>query len=364
MKIVIISKAFYPLQSARALRATELSQQFVKMGHDVTVYTVANLPDYSSYTKQTGVKVRIIPTRWIITSTPHSIVHAFLVKSLSVLLGGLLEFPSIELLFKIPRIITKEQNVDLLITVAFPYPTHWGAAYAKKRNRDTFPKIWVSDCGDPYMGNDVQKPMFYFKYLERFWGDMTDYVTIPIEGAASAYYANVQSKIRVIPQGFDFSSVRIDTSFNGNPIPNFVYTGTLFPGYRDLTTFLEYLCTIKEDFRFYVYTKNPETVNPFKSKLGDKLIVSDYIPRLELLYRLSQMDFLVNLTNKSTVQSPSKLIDYGLSRRPVLDISTPFEEYEPFSSFMKKDYSKSHPRIDTEKYNIINVANQFLDLTK
>lgn len=364
MNIVLISKSYYPIQSARSLRTTELAQQFARMGHNVTVYAVSGLSDYTEYSKRTGVKVKLIPTRIIPSNVKRSKVYSLIIKVLSVLLGRLIEFPSIELRYQVPKLLKKENNVDLLITIALPYTIHWGAAFAKRKSKLSFPQTWVSDCGDPYMGNDVYTPFFYFKYYEKFWGDMTDYVTIPIKEAASAYFDNVQDKIRVIPQGFDFAPIQIDQTFKGNNIPHFAYTGTLFPGYRDLTSFLEFLCSVNQDFRFYVYTKTPETVEPFRDRLKERLIISDYIPRLELVYKLSQMDFLINLTNKSVVQSPSKLIDYGLAKRPILDVSTPFVEKDCFEAFMLRNYSKRHPEFDIQQYNIENVAKQFLALTK
>ena len=38
MKILIISGSFYPDNSPRAFRTTELAKRFCKLGHDVTVY--------------------------------------------------------------------------------------------------------------------------------------------------------------------------------------------------------------------------------------------------------------------------------------------------------------------------------------
>ena len=94
------------------------------------------------------------------------------------------------------------------------------------------------------------------------------------------------------------------------------------------------------------------------------MIIKDYIPREELLYNLSQMDFLVNLQNNTNVQVPSKLIDYCLARRPILDISSVFSkmEKENVDAFLGGNYIKRHEMIDIEQYNIKNVGNAFLKL--
>ena len=55
MKILIISNHAYPAQGPRAFRTTELSEQLVKMGHEVILYTVHGKYDYTQYVKDTGV---------------------------------------------------------------------------------------------------------------------------------------------------------------------------------------------------------------------------------------------------------------------------------------------------------------------
>ena len=55
MKILIISNHAYTAQGPRAFRTTELSEQLVKMGHEVILYTVHGKYDYTQYVKDTGV---------------------------------------------------------------------------------------------------------------------------------------------------------------------------------------------------------------------------------------------------------------------------------------------------------------------
>ena len=58
MKIVIISSVFYPRQSPRSYRATELAKYFAKQGHEVYSYAVLGKFDYQQFEKETGIKVR------------------------------------------------------------------------------------------------------------------------------------------------------------------------------------------------------------------------------------------------------------------------------------------------------------------
>ena len=76
------------------------------------------------------------------------------------------------------------------------------------------------------------------------------------------------------------------------------------------------------------------------------------------------MDFLINLLNKSAVQSPSKLIDYYLAGRPIIDISSDFCEKEDLLQFLGKNYSSQRKKQDVSQFDIRNVGEQFLSLAK
>lgn len=366
MKIVIIGRCIYPYTSPRSFRATELAKYFAKKGHDVTLYGSLGKFDYGDFIKATKVKVKNLgKMRFAIVNSDVGAPPkpSFLNRLLIKCLNRLIEFPDIELAYRTYNVLRNEKNVDLLITIAAPFPLHWGAAWAKKRFKGEFPKTWASDCGDPYMGNLVwRRPLKYFQLVEDFWGKCTDFITIPIEEGRKAYSRKVQDKIRVIPQGFDFSSVRVDADFKGNAIPHFLYAGAVYKDYRDPEKFLDYLCCMQCNFRFVVYTKCKAEFAAYQERLGDRLVINDNIPREELIYKMSQMDFLINFTNKGSSQSPSKLIDYALTGRPILDISSSFVEENNFNAFIKGDYSGKHPDIDVQKYNIENVGNQFLEL--
>lgn len=363
MKIVIISRSIYPVIAPRPMRATELAKYFSKIGHDVTLYGVLGDFDYTRFTQDTGVEVKNIgKMRFATLNSDGKCRENVIDKILRRLLHRFLEFPDIELSWKMKGVLRKEKNVDLLITIAIPFPIHWGVAWAKSKLKDGFPKKWISDCGDPYMGNSVHKPLPYFKYVESYWGRKTDYITVPIEEAKNAYSPALSDKIHVIPQGFDYSNINIDRDFKRNSIPHFAYAGVVYRGYRDPDNFLKYLCTLDYDFRFIVYTKNDSVFGLYKDQLGEKLIIRSYIPRDSLLFELSRMDFLINLVNSNSVQSPSKLIDYYLTERPILDISTAFNEKSDFDNFINSNYESKRKIDDIEQYNIANVGNKFLNL--
>lgn len=367
-KIVLISALFPPVNSARTNRTAELAKELARQGHDVTVYAALGKHDYSSFEKKNKLKVRSLGKMFFYPNNSdgkikrRSIFKRIINRVLLILFRRTLEYPNMELSVKVARIIKKEKNIDSLITIAPPFPIHWGAAYAKKYFKSNNIKIWIADCGDPYMGNKFFKYPFYFKYVEKWFCRKTDYITIPIKEAKEGYYKEFHDKIKVIPQGFNFDEVEIPLMQKNNDVITFIYAGVFYEGIRDPRPFLDYLSDLDKDFKFLIYTKTKDIINEYKTKLGSKLEINDYIPRLELLKIMSQADFLINFENQTDIQSPSKLIDYALSKRPILSISPYNLDHMKIEQFLNGDYSNKLVIDDIEQYNIRNVASSFLKL--
>lgn len=364
MKITIVCGYYYPQSTPRSFRAAELAEELARRGHDVSVFTLTGDNDYSEYTKHSKVRiVNLGVSKWGMPDTYGNSRRNFFVKVINKLFSKALFLPYIELITLIERKIKEIcENTDMLISIAHPYSTHWGVALAKHRV-EHFP-LWISDCGDPFMGDPFEKYPFYFKYLEKKWGKETDYITIPIEEGKTAYYPEVRDKIKVIPQGFKLDPISL--SVVKNDVPTFAYAGAFYPSQRDPREFLDYLMTIKTDFKFIVYSgaSVKKMLSSHIAQLNGKLVVADPVPRNELLKKLAAMDFLVNINNVGGVQQPSKLIDYAIASRPVLDISTHLQESERkhIKEFLNGDYSNKKELPDLSRYNIVNVADAFLNL--
>ncbi len=367
LSILIISREIFPQLSPRAFRTTELAKELARQGHTVTLYAVLGKYDYSDFEKETGISVQNIGKMLFATNNSDGKSRYSLIdKILFHALHRLIEFPDIELMFRIHGIIKKERKKNLLITIAFPHTIHWGAALAKKTiPKNKYPDIWISDCGDPYMGDPINKKKYsHFKYIEKYWGRKTDYITIPLTEGKKGYYKEFYPKIRVIPQGFDFDTVKLVNFFIENKIPTFAYAGSVYPGNRDPKEFCNFLSTLNQDFKFVVYTNNPDYYSPFKLVLKHKLEIYPYITRVQLLFELSKMDFLVNLTNPDTIQLPSKIIDYLLTKRPIMEVSIAFPQHEKkvFLQFLDRNYNKRLTGYNVEEFDIKNVAQKFISL--
>lgn len=363
MKILIISRAIFPNLAPRAHRATELAKEFAREGHEVTLCAVLGKYDYSSFQKEHHITIDnlgISNFEWISSdSSPRSI--SLWRKGIIFLGRKWFLFPDILLAKRVTRYLkTHRNNFDLIITIAIPYPIHWGMARAKQKGYIGKHTTWVSDCGDPFMGNPFAHYPFYFKYVEKWWCHHTDYISIPTLSAVNGYYPNYRNKIKIIPQGFRFDSVTL-AKYEKNKVPTFAYSGMVYPQKRDPREFLDHLTQVSFDFKFVVYNNKPALFEPYKERLKEKLEIRDYIPHDELLYELSKMDFLINIQNESTVQAPSKLIDYYLTKRPILDISSHFTAQKTFEEFCQGNYAQRLHIENANQYDIKNVCFEFLN---
>jgi len=362
-KILLVSSAFYPEVSPRSFRATELAKEFCRQGHMVTVISKFRDHNYTNFLKEYPIKFKMW-TKPVFPKLPEFRQKhlSFFSRGISRLLAVYFEYPAIEELFKIKRMLKKESDYDLMISFAVPYTTHWGVAWAMTM-KNLIAETWVADCGDPYMGDrlDSFRKPFYFGSMEKWFCRKANYISIPVESARFGYYSEFHHKIKIIPQGFDFDLTVNQDVYYENEIPEFAYAGGFLKGIRDPELLMQFLIKITIPFKFYVFTDNPDLLNKYSLPLKGKLMVSAYVARNELMKTLLKMDFLINFDNNTTLNVPSKLIDYAIVNRPVLNIDKNFS-FEKLLAFLTKDYSGRMILPNPEKYHIKHVSQQFIEL--
>ena len=245
-RILIVTRFFHPEITPRAFRAYELAKELSRQGHDVTVITTKREFDYSYIEQSFNICVQAI-----VKSEPDQIQGDGLKRIIRFILNWLFLYPSILLTGNFKKSLKHEAGYDLLISNAYPFPVHFGVALALGENK-ALCKTWVADCGDPFVGNGVARlpAPFYFHWLERWFCKKPDYISVPIDEAKLAFPSQYQNKIRVIPQGFDFSEINLNYEKSFNAVPTFAYAGTISTGplARDPRNLLDFLCQLESDF--------------------------------------------------------------------------------------------------------------------
>ena len=362
-KILLVSNAFYPENSPRSFRATELAKELVRQGHSVKVIThprtgtEAFCAEHGITYKSLGALTWPVPT---VKGTGLILLFWRVVVRFSILL---FEYPMIQLIPLVKKALKEEQGYDALISIAVPYPIHWGVAAVWS---DRIAKVWIADCGDPYMGqeNDTFKPPFYFSYFEKKFCRKATYITVPTLASIKGYYSEFHSKIKVISQGFRFEDIKLYTGEKQTDKVNFGYGGMFIPGRRDPSEFLNFLNSLDntDNFEFHIYTNTPQFVQPYLDASKNNIQLKKVLDRNALMFEMSKMDFLVNFENAGTAKTPSKLIDYAILKKPILSVKFGDLKKDNVLEFLNGNYQSALKIEDPDQYRIENVAKKFLAL--
>jgi hypothetical protein len=365
-KILIISRAFYPMNSPRSFRTTELAKELARLGHEVEVLLPENSKSEQQldYAKGHSIKIKYYGSlQW--KQLGQSKLIGDWKRKFGRLLFLLFEYPNIEIYFKLPKYLKHlKKQYDLLISIAVPHENHWAIAKLRSK-KNPIAKTWIADCGDPFMDNKLERisPPFYFRFLENRFLKKADYVTVPTQGSIAGYNQKYHHKFKVIPQGFSFENIKIVDRFSPNTPIEFAYAGGVSAsGVRSPHQLIKYLLSLKQEFRFHIYSNNSIDLKHLAKQSKGRIILHHPIPRSELLFELSKMDFLVNLDNGVSIVTPSKLIDYTLAKRPILNILPENIDINLINQFLDQDYSNAKVINNINDYNIINVAKSFLEL--
>jgi len=366
IRFLIVTRGFFPANSPRAHRATELAKELCRQGHEVTVLT--NLcREQSELTDRYGIKfVDLGSGRWPEVPIVWRGKTNLALRAVRRLLWKVLAYPEIEISFRVLGRLPVDQRYDCIISIAAPHAVHWGLAW-KLRKSGGVAKTWIADCGDPFMGqeNDSFSPAFYFRWVEKTFCRRADWITVPTEGAKDGYYPEFREKLQVIPQGFRFEDYEFlkEIPRVSDGVTRFAYAGLLIPGRRDPRKFLDFLQSRAEPFEFHVFTPSRALVEPYAAR-DRRIVLHDVIPREALLPRLAAMDFLVNIENVGQKQTPSKLIDYWLCGRPILSLKSFDFDRAVVEQFLRRDYRAAFQMPDPAQYRIENVASGFVDLAQ
>lgn len=364
-KILLVTRAFHPRQSPRAFRATELAKEFCRQGHDLTVLAPWH-EDIEPLKNEYGFKLKELKdVTWRVPQfKEYNKIFYWINRAVVRALGLLLEYPAIQLVWNVRKALRGESGNDALISIAVPYPIHWGVASIWKKGGMNPANVWIADCGDPYMGqeNDNFKPPFYFGWIEKWFCRKVDYLTVPVEGAKKGYYREFHEKIHVIPQGFNFEDFPKTIEPDIGSVPTGYFAGSLIPGFRDPGPLCEVLLTIDKPYKVVFYTTTPQWIKPYADRSGGKIELRNPIPREVLLKELAQAHFLVNIENGGgDAQLPSKLIEYAILGKPILSVGQEVDK-ELVKSFLNGDYSGSLKLMKIDQYRVENIVQKILTL--
>lgn len=371
MKIVIISSFFYPVIQPRSFRATELAKEFARQGHSVSVIPMNTVEDFDYIDYGNLNNLNIYPLK-IFKQDGTALAASKGAKQslLTKLFRGLISYLLCGRMIKYTQSIYKHllqqdhlKDADMVIALSTPFCIHWALSkYIKKRGKNF---ISVADSGDPFYYSKQWHLALWFKYIEQDVYKQMDYLTIPTVNAIPSYSPLIPDyKIKIIPQGFDMRNIKVYNGSFGTKI-RIAYAGVFYWDIRNPEFLFEYLENTSKDYELNLFLRYPDsilenTLNTYPN-LKNHLNIRYNIPHDDLLYELSKMHFLVNIENLSNTQMPSKLIDYGMTGRPILSCNERNFSETLMDEFMDNDYRGRYV-VDIEEYNIVHIANKFIKL--
>lgn len=364
LKILLVSRWYSPVNNPRAFRTTELMNELINRNkYEVS----AILPSFADINKDKLEAVFLpafsmqskvddegrIEWRYRLTDLIRQIIRFFFGESPGNMIYA------VRVYFALKKLL-KKNKYAAVISISYPFYVHISVALATMKFNANLVKI--ADCGDPFYDNPAYRKASYLKWVEKKILQCFDYVVIPIKEAQKSYVDyEISKKIQIISQGFTIENIPSGT-YKQNIVPTFCFAGIFYEKIRNPEYFFQYLLEIEENFLFVVYaltdTFTQKVLSKYKKKLGNKLEIRKAVPRKDLIHIMAKMDFVINFDNENTNQKPSKLIDYAMSKRPILSFNSKTFEPAIFEDFLRGNYSRKE-QIDLTQYDIRNVVDKF-----
>ena len=241
--------------------------------------------------------------------------------------------------FRRAKAILEKAEVGMLITVGLPFTSHLvGLALKKKRSQLS----WLCDMSDPFSYLVPSPPNNRALYdslnhaAEALIFKRADTVAVTCEETVRRYaelYPEWAQKLVVIPhllststkQSLSAASPRLVAQ---RSVIKLVYAGVLDGRTRDPRAFLDACRRIQEhgltrDFEVHLYgqIENCDSMlAEYESHFGRWLFLHGLVPREVATDAVEGANILVNIGNKYQCQLPSKLVDYGSTGKPILNV--------------------------------------------
>ncbi|MBC7490352.1 MAG: glycosyltransferase [Glaciimonas sp.] len=370
MRLLIIAYFYHPALTPRAFRWTAIAEQLASRGFTVDVVCAAqqDLPAVQTvngvHVHRVGGNARGNLRRWLgeepigaaphksgvssstSTSTSTSTVRGRIVVVLKEIyrqtlqkvmwpdFTGLWYFPAL----KLARILMGQKRYDVVVSVSVPFTGHLVGLALRKY----YPAArWVVDVGDPFSfmnETPVNNHRLFSRlnyYAEQKVLEGADVVSVTTDETRTEYlrYFNEMDadKITVIAPLF------VPPTETGDDLPYFtvpnktrmVFAGTLYKSIRNPAALLELFnsligITVDRHIELHFFGAMNDCewyFDKYKKMIGVNIFLHGLVPRETALRAMKEATVLVNIGNSTSYQLPSKVVEYVMLGKPVLNIT-------------------------------------------
>lgn len=353
IRVLIINYFYPPIVDAHAYRWEQIARYWVAQGHKVDVIS-GRLQGVTDRTIQDGVSVARVGffVRPIMHSSDPSHRAIRLQTRLKLFVANAIR-PIYRKLYWPdawwhwwPYVVREvlgrgHLSYDVVVSYSPCLGAHLAAAVLKMRaNWDA--TTWIADYGDPFSTSTTMPPNNlalygrFNKLVERRIARQADMLVFTNDSTATTYYqANVcpQSKLRVVPHLVDVQKVfagwlgesrsNASSSQTVRTI-HLLYIGGFHRGIREPDLLFDLMRRLNQnaDHEYILTIYGPANGFDLTAAGCPQIHYKGMIARDKAMHLISKADILVNVDNMNCVMSPSKIVEYIGTGRPLLNLKS------------------------------------------
>lgn len=340
MRILIINYYFEPMIGAHAYRWSQIAKEWASLDHDVEVIS-GNFEHKSKY------RIGNISIKRIGRVRKEKIENGSekLAKLQKLSLGSLIKLKILNVIRKIYRALywpdglwlwlpflileivrRKSEKYDLIISYSPTFSAHLGALVYKKISKSQ--NVWVADYGDPFSPSYTMPPNNLKIYsmlnhlVESIVIKSAQMVSMTNKNTLGVYrrkFPIFSDKIVCIPHLVDIEKFYCGDGVNSDKRAfRFVYVGGFHQNIREPYFMLKFFRVLEcagFDFRLDIYGP----LNGFDIQSKGNIRHHGLIPRSKAIDVIRSADCLVNVENTNCLMTPSKLVEYVATGKPILN---------------------------------------------
>jgi glycosyltransferase involved in cell wall biosynthesis len=393
IRVLIINYFYPPVIDAHAYRWEQIARHWVAQGHQVDVIS-GRLHGVTDRTFQDGVNVARVG--FVARPIMHSSAPQHRAMSLHTRLKSSVVNAFRPLYRKLywpdawwhwwpyaVREVLRRRHLgyDLVVSYSPCLGAHLAAAVLKRWSKSA-EMTWIADYGDPFSISSTMPPNNLALYgrlnqlVERRIARQADMLVFTNESTAAAYHeAGVcpQDKLRVVPHLVDVQ--RLYAGGRGEKRSDYhnasaahtthlLYIGGFHRGIREPDLLFDIMRRLNRNAMHEYVLTIYGPANGFDLSPADcpQIRYKGMIAREKAMELIREADVLVNVDNMNCVMSPSKIVEYIGTGRPLLNLKSGGVDHPALARYVQCKFALELSREDLPS-NDAGLVAQFLSRT-
>ena len=261
--------------------------------------------------------------------------------------------------------LVRDKSIDLILSVSMPFDSHMAVLEAMDKLSTKRRPRWIAYCIDAYWSKDGMSiddiPRMKEEEARVFRScDQILLLDVIERDYCGSEFDIVRNKIQTLPLPlFDLDDIQKYN--NGIPtrddVVEVVYTGTIYDNSSNIDVFTNVAEMLRgEKIRFHfigkISPKSMSILEKLQQKMPEQVLIYGRKPYDYAKGSMQRADILLNLANNNANQIPSKIFEYMMCLKPILniygvqdDIGTEYLKKYPLAFSVYKEDDISTERI-------------------